>query len=135
MHRTYRWLDAPPRLLGLTFGQWVMLIVALAAGYGCVKLLHVPPKIAVSAGVFVIGLPATLAYLSEGDGLGLGRLIRDAVVWTLSTRMLEAGGGSSSRRVRGIRVEEAVDGQERQVEREPAADMLAEVFREGRWGA
>jgi hypothetical protein len=58
----------------------------------CVKLLHVPPKVAVSAGVFVIGLPATLAYLSEGDGLGLGRLIRDAAKWTCSAHMRRRAG-------------------------------------------
>jgi hypothetical protein len=135
VHRTYRWLDAPPRLFGFTFAQWVVLILAVAAGYGCVKLLHVPAKVAVSAGVFAIGLPAALAYLSEGDGLGLGRLIRDAVLWTCSVRMLEAGSAASSRRVRCVRIERSVDGDVRGVEREPATGMLDELFSEGRWGA
>jgi hypothetical protein len=134
VHRTYRWLDAPPRLFGFTFGQWVMLIMAVAAGYGCVKLLHVPGQVAVSTGVFVIGLPAALAYLSDGDQLGLGRLVRDAVAWMCSTRLLEAGEQSSSQRLRCVRVEELVDGLEGQVEREAATDKLAEIFSEGRWG-
>jgi hypothetical protein len=134
VHRTYRWLDAPPRLFGFTFAQWVMLLTAVAAGYGCVKLLHVPGQVAVSVGVFVIGLPAALAYLSDGDQLGLGRLVRDAVAWMCSTRLFNAGEDSSSRRLRCVRVEEPTDGVERQVEREMATDKLAELFSEGRWG-
>ena len=81
MHRTYRWLDAPPRLFGFTFRQWIVLIASVTAGYGLVKTLHVPAKIAVSTGVFLLGLPAALAYLSEGDGLQVGRLARDALGW------------------------------------------------------
>jgi hypothetical protein len=134
VHRTYRWLDAPPRLFGFTFAQWVMLVMAVAAGYGCVKLLHVPGQIAVSVGVFVIGLPAALAYLSDGDQLGLGRLGRDAVAWMFSARMFDAGEDSSSRRLRCVRVEAPVDGLEGQVERETAMDKLAELFSGGRWG-
>ncbi|HXQ00021.1 MAG TPA: hypothetical protein VN845_08145 [Solirubrobacteraceae bacterium] len=134
MHRTYRWLDAPPRLLGFTFSQWAMLILAVGAGYGCVKLLHVPAKIAISTGVFLIGLPAMLAYLSEGDGLGLGRLIADAVVWMCSVRVFDAAVDSSLPRVRGVRVEPRMDGDVSVVEHEPATEMLEELFREGRWG-
>ncbi len=97
MHRTYRWLDAPPKLFGFTFSQWVLLILAVAAGYGCVRLLHVPLKVAVSAGVFVIGLPAALVYLSEGGRLNLGVLLLDAVRWQLTARLLGVGVAQDSR--------------------------------------
>ncbi|MHB1833478.1 MAG: PrgI family protein, partial [Solirubrobacteraceae bacterium] len=81
MHRTYRFLDAPPRLFGFTFWQWVALVAAVGGGYGAVKLLGVPGKPAVVAGVFVIGLPASLAYLGEGEGLGASGVLADAVRW------------------------------------------------------
>jgi hypothetical protein len=103
-------------LFGFTFGQWVILVTAVAAGYGGVKLLHIPGQVAVSTGVFVIGLPAALVHLSDGGQLGLGRLVRDAVAWMCSTRLLEAGEQSSSQRLRCVRVEEPVDGLERQVD-------------------
>ena len=134
MHRTYRWLDAPPRLFGFTFAQWVMLLAAVATGYGCVKLLHVPGQVAVSTGVFVIGLPAALAYLSDGDQLGLGRLVRDAVAWMCSVRLFDAGEDCASQRLRCVRVEQPADGQEHQTERETATDKPAELFSGGRWG-
>ena len=81
MHRTYRWLDSPPRLLGFSFGQWVLLVLAVAVGYGVAELLGLPFKVAASAGVFVIGLPAALAYLSEGDGSPVGRVALDGLRW------------------------------------------------------
>ena len=133
MHRTYRWLDAPPHLMGFTFSQWAMLMLAAGAGYGCVKVLHVPAKVAISTGMFVIGLPAMLAYLSEGDGLGLGRLIADTIHWTCTVRVFDTTVGSSLPRVRGVRVERPTDGDVRTVQREPATDMLEELFSDGRW--
>lgn len=84
MHRTYRWLDAPPRLFGFTVWQWSVLIVTVAIGYGVTRLLGLPVKVAVSAGVFVIGLPAMLVYLSDGEGPPLGMLLRHALGWCWS---------------------------------------------------
>jgi hypothetical protein len=84
VHRTYRWLDASPRLFGFTVWQWGVLIVTIATGYGVTRLLGLPVKVAVSAGVFVIGLPAMLVYLSDGEGPPLGMLLRDALGWCWS---------------------------------------------------
>lgn len=88
MHRTYRWLDAPPRLLGFSFAQWLTLVLALGGGYAATRLLHVPFKLAASLGVFAIGLPAALAYLSEGDGMPVARIMLDALAWSRA-RVLE----------------------------------------------
>lgn len=84
MHRTYRWLDAPPRLFGFTVWQWIVLVLTVAVGYGLTRLLGVPVKLAVSLGVFVIGLPAVLVYLSDGEGPPLGVLLGDALGWCWS---------------------------------------------------
>ncbi len=90
MHRTYRWLDAPPRLLGFSFRQWLILVLCIAGGYGLAKALHLPFKIAISLGVFAIGLPAALAYLSDGDGLPVGRMVLDGLSWTWARLLLWA---------------------------------------------
>ena len=92
MHRTYRWLDAPPRLFGFSFRQWVLLVLAVGGGYGVARGLHLPFKVAVSVGAFAIGLPAALAYLSEGDGLPVGRLVLDGVLWCWARGLLWCGG-------------------------------------------
>jgi hypothetical protein len=92
VHRTYRWLDSPPRLLGFSFVQWVVLVFAVAGGYGVARVLHLPFKVAASAGVFAIGLPAALAYLSEGDGMPVGRVVLDGVRW-LWARLVERARG------------------------------------------
>ena len=92
MHRTYRWLDAPPRLLGFSFRQWVLLVLAVGGGYGVARVLHLPFKVAASVGVFAIGLPAALAYLSEGDGLPVGRLVLDGLLWSWARILLWARG-------------------------------------------
>jgi hypothetical protein len=94
VHRTYRWLDSPPRLLGFSFAQWVALVVAIAGGYGLAKVLGLPFKLAASGGVFVIGLPATLAYLSEGDGLPVGRVVLDGLRWSWERLLERLRGGA-----------------------------------------
>jgi hypothetical protein len=135
VHRTYRWLDAPPRLFGLSFRQWLVLVLAVGAGYGLVKVLHVPAKVAVSSGVFVIGLPAALAYLSEGDGLPAGRLLGDAIVWLGTRGVLQPGACVSSRRLPLVYVSAYEDGSA-PVEDAPTDDSLLEqLLGDGRWGA
>lgn len=89
MHRTYRWLDAPPRLFGLTFWQWLVFLAATMVGYGLVRLLAVPTKVALVAGVFLLGVPLALALLSEGDGLQAAGVLRDLARWVC----LDAGRG------------------------------------------
>lgn len=102
MHHTYRWLDAPPRLFGLALTHWLGLIAALCAGYGAVRLLGIPVKVALSAGVFLVGLPAMLAYLSDGEGPQLGRLARDALVWLIARCASERTGVNDPRRLLSV---------------------------------
>ncbi len=135
MNRTYRWLDAPPKLFGFTFGQWVMLILAIAAGYGCVRVLHVPLKVAVSAGVFVIGLPAALVYLSEGGRLHLGTLLLDAVRWAFAPRALGVGAGQDPRGLPSVRVQPSGDGVELAGSEEQAGEALGWLVGEDGWGS
>lgn len=135
MHRTYRWLDAPPRLFGLSFRQWLLLVLAIGAGYGLVRALHVPGKVAVSAGLFVIGLPATLAYLSEGDSLPFGRVLVDAIAWVATRRLFGPGASLPSHRLPVVRVREH-DGEDTHREAVlPAEGLLEQLVGDGRWDA
>lgn len=89
IHRTFRSLDQAPKLLGFTMGQWAALIAASCAVLGLVDALKIPVKPAITLCVFLIGLPAALAYLSESGGLSLGRLLRDAARWRMQRSVLE----------------------------------------------
>lgn len=135
MHRTYRWLDAPPRLFGLSFRQWLSLVFAVGAGYGVVRLLHIPGKVAVSGGVFAIGLPATLAYLSEGDSLPFGRVLVDAIFWLATCRMFTPGACVSSRRLPVVLVGAQEHGDSPLEDAQPSGGLLERLIDDGRWGS
>lgn len=81
IHRTYRSLDRPPKLVGFTLGQWGLLILDVAATFGLVHVTDMPARPAISLAVFLVGLPAALTYVSEAGGLKLGVLLREMVVW------------------------------------------------------
>ncbi len=133
MHRTYRWLDAPPRLFGLSFRQWLLLVLAVGAGYGLVRALDIPGKVAVSAGVFAIGLPATLAYLSEGDSLPFGRVLVDAVVWLGACRVFTPGACMPSRRLPVVRVREHGHPDTPARTNDASDRLLEQLLEDGRW--
>ncbi len=89
IHRTFRSLDDPPKLVGFTIRQWGALIAASAAVLAIVHLAHLPGKPAITLLSFTIGLPAALTYVSESGGLHLGRLLADMIRWRLTAKALE----------------------------------------------
>jgi hypothetical protein len=101
IHRTFRSLDEAPRLLAFTIKQWAALIVGGSAVFGVIHLAQVPTKPAITLFVFLVGLPAALAYVSESGGLQLGLLVRDMVRWRFSRQALPAA-SAEHRRARGV---------------------------------
>ncbi len=78
---TFRWLDDPPKLLGLEPQQWVWLILG---GGSLAAILHftgVPWRVATTLLIFVVGVPTALAMLGENVGPGINALLADAVRW------------------------------------------------------
>ncbi len=90
IHRTFRSLDDPPKLVGFTIGQWVALIAASAVVLAIVGLTHLPGKPAITLLTFTVGLPAALTYVSESGGLKLGRLLADMLRWRLARKRMQA---------------------------------------------
>ncbi len=87
IHRMFRSLDDPPKLVGFTIKQWAVLISGAGSLVGVIHLTHVPTKPAITICVFVIGLPAALTYVSESGGLQLSVLLRAMWRWRWSTRV------------------------------------------------
>jgi hypothetical protein len=101
IHRTFRSLDSPPKLVVFTVKQWAALIAGASALLGAIHLLDLPAKPAITLFVFVIGLPAALTYVSEGGGLQLGVLLGDMWCWRFSAHTLPAT-SPKDRRARGL---------------------------------
>lgn len=90
IHRTFRSLDQPPKLVGFTIGQWGALIADVAIVLAAVHGLGLPVRAAVTLLVFTVGLPAALAYVSEAGGIQLHRLLQDLLRWRFSAHVLPA---------------------------------------------
>ncbi len=133
IHRTFRSLDDPPKLVGFTIKQWATLIAGASAVLGVVYVAHLPTKPAITLCVFVIGLPAALTYVSESGGLHLGVLLRDMWRWRWSAHTLPAA-SPHGKRARGLLVLAAAE--ESLQERSTVGQGVAEedtAFWE-RWG-
>lgn len=101
IHRTFRSLDEPPRIVGFSIRQWLSLIAGAAVVAGLVDVAGLPTKPAISLFVFVVGLPAALMYVSESGGLQIGVLLRDACLWRLRPHFYPAAPADPPR-VRGV---------------------------------
>jgi hypothetical protein len=102
-NRTFRSLDAAPKLMMFTAKQWAGLIADGIAVYGVIHLADLAAKPAITLAVFLIGLPAALAYVSESGGLVLGQLLTDMVRWRACTKRLSAA-SIGTVRVRGLTI-------------------------------
>jgi hypothetical protein len=104
IHRTFRSLDDPPKLVGFTIRQWAALIGASTIVLAVIHVAHLGAKPATTLCVFTIGLPAALTYVSESGGLQLGLLLRDMCRWRLRARCL-APATAADRNPRGVLIE------------------------------
>ena len=90
IHRTYRSLDAPVKLVGFTLRQWVGILAGAGLVIGLVVAVGLPAKAAISLCTLVIGVPVAMTYVSENGGLQLTSVLRDCVRWRLSAHSLPA---------------------------------------------
>lgn len=102
IHRTFRSLDDPPKLVGFTVKQWAALIVGTGLVLGLIHLAHVPTRPAITLCVFTVGLPAALTYVSESGGLQLSVLLRSMCSWRFRTHTLRASTPGEPSRARGL---------------------------------
>jgi hypothetical protein len=102
IHRTFRSLDQAPRLLGFTVGQWAALIADGVTVGGMVYAVGLSAKPAITLLVLLVGVPATLLYVSESGGPTIGGLIVGVLRWRTMPRMLPASGASLGRRAKHL---------------------------------
>lgn len=85
---SYRTLNEPTRLLGLSLGGWAGVITAAAVAYAFVGLSPLPWRLNFSAVVIGLGGPLLLLILREPGTIGPGGLLLGAFAWRLRSSEL-----------------------------------------------
>jgi len=76
IHRAYRSLNEPVRLLGFTAAQWLALVATGAVAVGATQLVGLAARPAITACALVVTTVAATAYASEPGGIRpLGLLV------------------------------------------------------------
>ncbi len=91
VHPTYRHLERPVRLSGLTLRQWTLLVGAGAVAYALAQLLPFSATYDLSVAVTIVGVPVAVALATADTGVSLPRYLRDALRWRRSRRIFQPG--------------------------------------------
>lgn len=125
MHRAYRTLNDPPKLLGFTGWQWVALVLTGALAVGSTQLVGLPIKPAISFCALVLTTVAAIAYATEPGGMQPLGLLADALRMLARACAYESGMPvADPKSAIGVLV---VGADERERDR-PRVDRAAEVF-------
>lgn len=80
---SYRTLNEPTRLLGLSLSGWAAVILAGGAGYAFLGVSPLPWRLNFSAVVIGLGAPVLLLVLREPGTIGPARLLAAVFAWRL----------------------------------------------------
>ena len=103
IHPTYRRLDEPPKLAGLSFLQRVALIALAGGVYGVERLLSLATSPRSAFSRFWLAALGALMYFSESGRPSLLRLARDSTRWVTGPRSYTPGPG----RQRGLEIRDS----------------------------
>lgn len=125
MHRAYRTLNDPPKLLGFTGWQWVALVLTGALAIGSTQVVGLPVKPAISFCALVLTTVAAIAYATEPGGMQPLGLLADALRMLTRARTYECGMPVADPKAAiGVLVVGAADSERDR----PRVDRAAEVF-------
>jgi hypothetical protein len=92
VHPTYRHLDRPIRIAGLTLFQWTHLTLSAIAAWALAKLLPFSPSYDLSVALSVTGAPAAIAIAAGTGETNPFRYLSDAFEWRRGAWLYEASG-------------------------------------------
>jgi hypothetical protein len=125
IHRAYRSLNEPVRLLGFTAAQWLMLVVTGAAAIAGTQLVGLPARPAITICSLVVTTVAATAYASEPGGVRPVGLLADTMRMVCRSRLYAPGiAPSTGRATLGI----VVTGPRDEGRAAPTVDRAEEVF-------
>jgi len=91
VHPTYRHLERPVRISGLTLRQWLLLTGAGALAYALAQLLPFSGTYNLSVAVTVVGVPIAAMLASSDAGVSLPGYARDIARWRRTARRFDPG--------------------------------------------
>lgn len=90
MNRSFRRLDEPARLCGLSFLQWSFVLGGGGLAGWLLHLSGIGTRPAITLWVLFVGGPAVFAVLDDDARLPVGRLARDLVGWLRHPKQADA---------------------------------------------
>lgn len=85
---SYRTLNEPTRLLGLSLSAWAAVIAAGGLAYGFLNVSPLPWRFNFSAVAIGLGAPVLLLILREPGTIGPGRLLLAVIAWRTSSQRI-----------------------------------------------
>jgi hypothetical protein len=129
-NETYKHLEDPTRLSGLTLGQWAAMFgAALVAIVFGLYLSPLPPGVTIGLSLFVAGLPLALSYAVSGFDMAISQTIAAVYRWARGAKHYLPGAGEPPS---GYVVMRAPD-DERHAARAPEEIAAARRQLEGAW--
>lgn len=90
LRSSYRTLNEPTKLIGLSLGAWAVVIGAGALAYAFLAISPLPWRANFSVIVIGLGAPVGLMVLREPGTIGPGRLLAAVLLWRLRPAVLVA---------------------------------------------
>lgn len=95
-NETYKHLEDPLRLSGLTLGQWAALCgSALAAIAFGLYVSPLPPRLTVCLSLFVAGLPVSVSYAVGGSDMAISQTLAAVYRWGRGAKHYLPGAGAT----------------------------------------
>jgi hypothetical protein len=105
----YRTLNEPSRLLGLSGGGWLTVVVAGALAYGWLELSPLTWRANLSVVVVGLGAPSALLLLREASTVTPGRLLLAVLRWRTRSSMIVAHSDGRAVRRGAVRLDVAAE--------------------------
>lgn len=106
---SYRTLNEPTRLLGLSLAAWAGVIGAGGGGYAFLAVSPLPWRVNFSVIVIGLGGPVLLLILREPGTIGPGRLLAAVTVWRLRPTLVVAPDEQRTVRRGAVRLDAPVE--------------------------
>ena len=91
LNPTYKHLEEPVKLAGLSYWQWVQLMALIGLAYAISKLLPLPGQWGLSIAITVCGMPAIAAIVAMEVDFDVVGYLRAAIKWLRVRTRHEAG--------------------------------------------
>lgn len=109
LRSSYRTLNEPTKLIGLSLGAWAAVIAAGAVAYAFLAVSPLPWRVNFSVIVIGLGAPVGLVVLREPGTIGPGRLLVAVFAWRLRPAILVPPHADAPVKRGAVRLETAIE--------------------------